>query len=85
MFFRSWGEQFRSSNIALHAVCLPGRCHRINEPFCGVHDAAECVVKIIEQYHDNYTEEHEGRIKWAKVPTYIYGHCLGSIIGFEVG
>jgi surfactin synthase thioesterase subunit len=96
LFFRKWGEILQENNIALHSLCLPGRCHRINEKYCLVSDAAEYIVKIIEIYHENYINSetdgngnsngngNENDIKWKKVPTYFYGHCLGALIAFEV-
>jgi len=84
-FFKSWGPMFQTLNIALHSVCLPGRCHRINEPFCQVPDAAAYVVRVMEELHENGSnEEDQSKKGWKKVPTYLYGHCLGAIIAFEV-
>lgn len=87
MFFRSWAAEFKAANVALHAVCLPGRCHRVCEDFCGVLDAAKYIAQVIELYHENGKEEGElvgGGAKWAQVPTFFYGHCMGALVAFEV-
>ncbi len=83
-FYRSWGDKFRQINVALHAVCMPGRCHRLNEPPCGLLDAANFVVKVIETYHANGLEDDRSKVQWTQLPTFVYGHCMGAEIAFEV-
>jgi len=84
MFFRSWAAEFKAANISLHAVCLPGRCHRVNEECCGVLDAAKCITRVIELYHANGHEEEHVGVAWKQVPTFFYGHCVGALVAFEV-
>ncbi len=75
-YFTKWGEHFEGSHIALHAVCLPGRAHRTKDPTCGVVDAAQSIVRCIETFVEKEI--------WGNVALYLFGHCLGGIIAFEV-
>lgn len=77
MFYRKWGEFFTLSDIALHAICLPGRSFRVKERNAGAVEAARYIVQAIDAYFENKS--------WRKdPPLLLFGHCLGAIVAFEV-
>ena len=46
MLFKKWSSFLEPLGIELWAICLPGRAHRVNEPFMEVvQDVAECIVQ----------------------------------------
>jgi thioesterase component of yersiniabactin synthetase len=77
MFYRKWQEFFTLSDISLHCVCLPGRSFRLKETPVGVVDGAKYIVRAIDQLYEDK--------KWLRdTRLFLFGHCLGAIIAFEV-
>ena len=77
MFYRKWNEYFTLSDISLHCVCLPGRAFRIMEGQVGVVDAAKYVVRAIDEFFEQE--------KWKRdTKLFLFGHCLGALVAFEV-
>ena len=70
LFFKSWARRFEENNIALAAVCLPGRLFRLHEKCKSLHEAAWAIVDALSTL--------------APYPCFLFGHDLGAVVAFEV-
>ncbi|KAK3797641.1 hypothetical protein RRG08_054667 [Elysia crispata] len=70
-FYTQWGREL-SDDIEVHAVCLPGRENRSNEPFCSTRN--ETVDSIVKSLQDGLLDK----------PFAFFGHSMGAILCFWV-